>query len=138
MRLPWSAAQLGVPSSSTKKRYSGLRGTQQKRMDKVTRQQYDGQVDAALGAAGEGEMVRREGRLWANLFEYALEGGAFQVCHRRLHAGHTPSRRPGCNGPSYAAQLLPRNVAISVIRLGCRKLLAGRVRCWCVSCLTTG
>lgn len=38
-------------------------------------------VDAALAGSGEppGEGARREGRLWANLFEYALQGGAFQV-----------------------------------------------------------
>lgn len=38
-------------------------------------------VDAALVAnnAPPDEVARREGRLWANLFEYALQGGAFEV-----------------------------------------------------------
>lgn len=36
------------------------------------------QVDAALGARPEGRL-RREGRLWANLFEYALQGLRFEV-----------------------------------------------------------
>ena len=38
-------------------------------------------VDAAVGGGGAqpGEGPRREGRLWANLLEYALQGGAFEV-----------------------------------------------------------
>jgi hypothetical protein len=38
-------------------------------------------VDAALQGSGahHSQSIRREGRLWANLFEYALQGGAFEV-----------------------------------------------------------
>ncbi len=49
------------------------------------------QVDAALGAHEDGR-VRREGRLWANLFEYALQASRFEV--RRPREVALPRARP--------------------------------------------
>lgn len=52
------------------------------------------QVDAALGASSQGRL-RREGRLWANLFEYALQASRFEV-----HLSHiTLPTRLSCSSP---------------------------------------
>ena len=67
-------------------------------------------VDAAVGgggAAAPGEAPRREGRLWANLFEYALQGGAFEVRRRPAVGTVTDgSWWSVCTGPAAAAQCM--------------------------------
>lgn len=51
-------------------------------------------VDAALAgaAAPAGEVARREGRLWANLFEYALQGGAYEEAYAAAISNPEPRR----------------------------------------------